>query len=322
VKRPHGESSSFSDQRERRKRRTSTISEIERVYNKYHVIQLRPLKSEKLVAGCGNSPLLVAGYSSVFLATPEFREKHSHSGSDTIDHISMNPTIVGYLGSEEVTHFLNGEKHQYNLIKAEGFPFLQLDAIINEKEDVIHAVSSMREGLTKEGFFDDDVLSLRMIQGDRFAINDDLTDAEGLVVALPESDFEALRRVSAECEKLSEPLDLLYKDAYDFEKAIVEISEKRASLLSKSESLKGLIKKIETELSKKLKAVGLRCVQLGLPNYLEYADEFQQKTGVTKKEYIPDYGDYAIYPVYQTTSCPNIRINLESAYFGRSDSHE
>lgn len=87
-------------------------NEIEDVFNKYGVIQLRKIDgdSHKLLLGCGNYPI-----------DEGFRDwGHFHKGMTTINpEITKNPTIIAAFGIDDLTNLL--PEKQYNTLVFEFF---------------------------------------------------------------------------------------------------------------------------------------------------------------------------------------------------------
>ena len=128
------------------------IDEIEKTFYKYGVIQLRPLKSEMLLPGCGNLPLQIGnrphdcsiglrGFAEHQDFFTSYQQKHSHEEFDTIDpDIRMNPTVVGFLGSDKVTAFFLDQGKRYREIPYEDGD-MNLEKV---KEKLLIAPSSHR----------------------------------------------------------------------------------------------------------------------------------------------------------------------------------
>jgi hypothetical protein len=74
-----------------------SIKDIRENYEKYGVLVLRPLKTQKLLLGCGNGPV----------ESPHNIPRHNHELYDTINpELSMNPTIVGAFGEDNLQALL------------------------------------------------------------------------------------------------------------------------------------------------------------------------------------------------------------------------
>lgn len=109
-----------------------------------YAIQIRPLKNNKLLLGCGNNPTTKCYNSNTnikdwtmscmnaFKDNPEWgirlinqyivdlenNENHIHEGYDTIDpEISMNPTIIGFFGEDTMPFLVS---NSYEFIESEG----------------------------------------------------------------------------------------------------------------------------------------------------------------------------------------------------------
>ncbi len=86
------------------------LEQIKEVFEKYHVIQLRPIEdSSDLLIGCGNRPV-----------NPHYQNGgHDHLGMVTINpKLSMNPTIVAAFGYDDgLNHIL--PRHHFENLHAE-----------------------------------------------------------------------------------------------------------------------------------------------------------------------------------------------------------
>lgn len=128
---------------------TLPVAEIESIFKKYGVIQLRLLSRDILIVGCGES-----------------HAPHNHSTADTLDpDLTMNPTVVGYHGDIGVTDFFEASRHRYDIILDEGpmtvsdqGSYHALQHILKDKGVVAvkqfiahHCISIHLDGITDKG---------------------------------------------------------------------------------------------------------------------------------------------------------------------------
>lgn len=97
---------------------TVNLSTMQKIFQEYGIILLRPLKGNALVIACGNKPSSLCFYAST---DSNYRDQHIHENEDTIDpNMHMNPTIIGLWGSEKLTAFIETQKIKYQNIVCEG----------------------------------------------------------------------------------------------------------------------------------------------------------------------------------------------------------
>lgn len=106
------------------------LEDIEANFEKYGIIILRnPLKSKKILLGCGSKPLI--GY-----------EGHNHQEFTTINPaITMNPTIVGAFGLEiGIQQYFIDHNHKFDQLYAEAVTLASDINTANNLADILDTI--------------------------------------------------------------------------------------------------------------------------------------------------------------------------------------
>ena len=127
--------------------------------NEIYAIQLRPLKKNMLLLGCGNNPTSICyreptnmieweqscrdyfkensawGERIIAQKYDTIKQTHIHEEYDTIDpNITMNPTVIGHFGNTEMP-FL--KSNSYTSIEQEGITLKSLHYFQSEYNRLI-----------------------------------------------------------------------------------------------------------------------------------------------------------------------------------------
>lgn len=119
----------------------TSSDEMMAIFNKYGIIQLRPVQTESLILGCGNEPANHVHFRDI----PN--ESHSHKKANTINiHMDMNPSVIAFWGNLKNIQFF--EQHKCRLIVDEG-PICDFLAY---KEHLDEFFDSCRKALKPNGY--------------------------------------------------------------------------------------------------------------------------------------------------------------------------
>jgi hypothetical protein len=94
---------------------TIPIDDVYSVYERFHVVQLRPLAHDTLILSCGNIPT-----EARWAGKSESRKRHAHADADTVDSdVGMSPTVVANLEDSGFFDYLESIGKKYQHIKTE-----------------------------------------------------------------------------------------------------------------------------------------------------------------------------------------------------------
>lgn len=117
--------------------------QMRNIFDKFEIIALRPLKHDKLLVFCGNSPI----YCSAMEREYQDKSEHQHKGKDTCDiDLLMNPSVVGLWLKPGLLNYFKQHK-KYKLIKGESMDLTKDDQGQVDRE----LCSNIKQILDKNG---------------------------------------------------------------------------------------------------------------------------------------------------------------------------